>query len=98
MTSPTTINMVTLEGFVHDTQNEPAPGAKVYIRLKPSPFDKGNITFLNTITVLITDDDGYFSVELPASKVAIVSIPSCNVQRSGLLPFTGTISLNQLGG
>lgn len=98
MPDPTAVNTVTLYGYVFDAKNAPAAGTLVYVRLKNSPNEIGNVAFLRTTIKLRADDTGYFSVDLPASKWATISIPSANIQKSGLLPFTGSLSFTQLGG
>ena len=97
MATPSDIKMVVLEGYVRDALNRPIPATRVYIRLKDNPTTKGNINFTRRTITYLTDLEGYFSVELPANTWIIVSVPSCNLQKTGLLPFTGTVSLTQLG-
>jgi hypothetical protein len=98
MAEASPVNLVTLEGYVKDAQGQAAPGISVYIRVKPSLVPQGNTTFSTRKITLLTDDDGYFSIQLLAAHWVTVSIPYCLFQKTGLLPFTGTINMYQLGG
>ena len=93
----TVVHKVTLDGFITDALGRFIPGVRVFIRIKNDPTDKSNISYLRKTITYITDDQGYFSVCLPANKHIDVSVPSCNIQKSGVLPFSGKISLNELG-
>lgn len=91
------ITLVKLYGKFVDMTNTPIAGEPVFIRLRPVPQTIEDRTIIKDLYSIITDEEGYFEVELIGGINVVVSMPRASFQVSGVLPFMGTLDVVELG-
>ena len=69
----------------------------VYIHLNGTPQIKAGAVLDRSTLTVCPDATGYWSVLLAGGTRITVSIPACQLQRTGMLPFAGALEVNDLG-
>lgn len=90
------IGYVYLHGTISKLTLNPSP-LPVYVHLNGTPQTKNNTVLDRATMTVCPDAAGYWGVLLAGGARVTVSIPGCKFQKSGILPFEGTINVNDLG-
>lgn len=85
-----------LYGTIKDISLNPS-AVPVFVHLNGTPQVKdGSVLDRSTLTVT-PDETGYWGVLLAGGTHITVAIPSCKFQKTGTLPFAGSLEVNDLG-
>lgn len=90
------IPMVKLYGYVTDLIMRPAEATKILIRVAPAPQYSGQYIFSSSDIKLLSNENGYFEVSLPAGIGVTVIIPAADYQVSGVLPNQAEVQVTSL--
>lgn len=89
--------LVWLYGEVKDTSLNPLINAAVNIFLLGTPQTKNGAVLERAITTVYTDCAGKWGILLAGGTRVSVTILAGKYSKSGILPFTGSIEVNDIG-
>ena len=89
--------MIKVFGYVKTATNEPVVATKVKYCISPYPQTLGLVSYSRSFVELLTNEDGYFEVELAPQLQVTFIIPATGFQVTGILPDTGEIAVTHLG-
>lgn len=87
---------VKLYGYIKNLLDIPQENETVYIRLAKEPQTVGHTAIYKETVEVLTDENGYFEVLLPARSYVNISIPTTGLTITKILPFEGSFTLSQL--
>ena len=85
-----------LHGTISKLTLNPSP-LPVYVHLNGTPQTKNGAVLDRATMTICPDADGYWGVLLAGGARVTVSIPGCKLQKTGVLPFGGSINVTDLG-
>lgn len=89
--------MIKVFGYVKTPTNEPVVATKVKYCISPNPQNLGTTLYERVYYTLLTNESGYFEVELAPQLQVTFIIPATGFQVTGILPDTGEIAITHLG-
>jgi hypothetical protein len=93
---PIPSGLVYLHGTISKLSLNPSP-LPVYVHLNGTPQTKNEAVLDRTTMTVCTNYDGNWGVLLAGGVRVTVSIPGCKFQKTGILPFGGSINVIDLG-
>lgn len=94
--NPNITGFSTLYGYTTDLTMTPLPAVKILIRISPAgQVINGNVISKQDI-IIYSDDSGYWSLAIGAGLHVSITIPSCAYSVSGVMPYSGSIAVDQL--
>jgi len=89
--------LVWLYGEVKDLTLNPSINTPVSISLATTPQSKGEAMLVRSTMQVFTDVAGRWGTLISGGTRVSVAILSCKFSKTGILPFTGTIDVRDLG-
>ncbi len=88
--------MIKVFGYVKTPTNDPVIATKVKYCISPYPQTLGEVSYSRSFVELLTNEDGYFEVNLAPQLQVTFVIPATGFQATGILPDTGEIAVTNL--
>lgn len=89
--------LVWFYGEVKDLTLNPVVNAVVNISLTTTPQAKGEAVLVRSTMQVFTDANGKWGTLISGGTRVSVAIPSCKFSKTGILPYTGTMGVQDLG-
>lgn len=91
------VNQVTVWGKVLDVFLQPIAASKILVMIDPTPQAIDNNFLDRTTNTVLTNEEGYFEMILPAKTFVTLTIPDANFTVSGMLPSEGIVEARNIG-